>query len=98
MLRRLLALLARLERTARPAGPTAALPQISRVVPITTPFPRTRRRSLEPSSPAQRPAATQLGQKAQQHRAHYSGENQGRFPQGGYSLSAGDPALAQPPR
>src|ERR1700692_3108060 len=38
MLRYLLALLARLERTAGPAGPTAALPQIFPMEPITAPF------------------------------------------------------------
>jgi hypothetical protein len=52
MLRCLLALLARLERAAGPAGSTAALPQISRVEQIKIPFPRTQRRSLGPSSPA----------------------------------------------
>ena len=52
MLRRFPAFLARLERAAGPAGSTAALPQISRVEQIKTPFPRTQRRSLGPSSPA----------------------------------------------
>jgi hypothetical protein len=40
MLRYLPALLACLERAAGPARPTAALPQISSMEPITTPFPR----------------------------------------------------------
>jgi hypothetical protein len=40
LLRSCLALLARLEGAAGPAGPTAALPQISRVEPITAAFPR----------------------------------------------------------
>jgi hypothetical protein len=39
MLRAFLALLARLERAALPTRPTAALPQISQMEPITTPFP-----------------------------------------------------------
>ena len=56
------------------------------------------RRSLEPSSPAQRSAATQLGRRAQQFPAHHSGEDQSRFPLEGSSLSEGDPALAQIPR
>jgi hypothetical protein len=43
MLRYLLALLARLEKAAGPARPTAALPQISPMEPITAPFPRTQR-------------------------------------------------------
>jgi hypothetical protein len=43
---------------------TAALPQISPMEPITTPFPRTRRCSLEPSSPAQRSPATQPGRES----------------------------------
>ena len=80
MLRSSLALLACLERAAGPARPTAALPQISRVEPITTPFPRAQRRRLGPGSPAQRSAATQRGGGAQQHRAHHSGEDQSRFP------------------
>ena len=46
MLRCFLAFLARLERAAGQAGSTAALPQISRVEQIKTPFPRTQRRSL----------------------------------------------------
>ena len=58
MLRCFLALLACLERAAGPAGPTAALPQIFTMGPVTTPFPRTQRRSLESGSPAQRFAAT----------------------------------------
>ena len=40
LLRSCLALLACLEGAAGPPRPTAALPQISRVEPITTPFPR----------------------------------------------------------
>ena len=76
MLRCLLALLACLERAPGQAGPAAALPQISPMEPITTPFPRAQRRPLEPGSPAQRSAATQLGRRVQQHRAQYSGENQ----------------------
>ena len=66
--------------------------------PITTPFPRAQRRSLEPGSPAQRSAATQLGGTVQQHRADHSGKDQSRFPLEGSSLSVGDPALAQTPR
>jgi hypothetical protein len=85
------------ERLARPR-PTASLPQISSMEPIKTPFPRAQRRSLEPSSPAQRSAATQLGRRAQQHRAHHSGKDQSRFPLEGSSLSEGDLALAQTPR
>ena len=81
----LLALLARLERAPGPAGPTAALPQISPMEPIKTPFPRAQRRSLEPGSPAQRSAATQRGRRAQQHRAHHSGKDQSRFPLRGSS-------------
>ena len=73
MLRYLLAFLALLERAAGPARPTAALPQISPMEPIKTPFPRTQRRSLGPSSPAQRSAAAQHGRRAQQHRAHQEG-------------------------
>ena len=77
------------------AGPTAALPQIAPMEPIKTPFPRAQRRSLESGSPAQRSAATQLGRRAQQHRAHHSGKDQSRFPLEGSSLSERDPALAQ---
>ncbi len=40
LLRSCLALLARLAGAARPAGPTAALPQIAQMEPIKTPFPR----------------------------------------------------------
>ena len=58
MLRYLLALLACLERAPGQAGPAAALPQISPMEPIRTPFPRTQRRPLEPGNPAQRFAAT----------------------------------------
>jgi hypothetical protein len=50
MLGACLTLLARLERAAGPAGPTAALPQIAPMEPIKTPFPRAQRRSLGPSS------------------------------------------------
>src|ERR1700738_897287 len=76
MLRYLLALLARLERTAGPARPTAPLPQISQMEPIKTPFPRAKRRSLGPSSPAQRSATTQRGRRAQQQQpAHHSGKD-----------------------
>ena len=81
-----LALLARLAGATRPARPTAALPQISPMEPIKTPFPRTERRFLGPSSPAQRSAATQRGSRAQQHRAHHSGKDQTRFPPGGDPL------------
>ena len=52
---------------------------------------------LEPG-PAQRSAATQLDRRAQQHRAHHSGEDQSRFPLEGSSPSETDPALAQTPR
>jgi hypothetical protein len=45
-------------------------------------IPRTQRRSLGPSSPAQRSAATQRGRRVQQHRAHHSGKDQSRFPLG----------------
>jgi hypothetical protein len=97
LLRYLLAFLACLERAAGPAGPTAALPQISPMEPITTPFPRAQRRSLGPSSPAQRSAATQYGRRVQWHRAHHPAKDQSRFPRWG-SSSARDPALAQTPR
>ena len=80
-----LALLARLERAAGPARPTAALPQIAPMEPIKTPIPRTQRRSLGPSSPAQRSAATQRGRRVQQHLAHHSGKDQSRFPLWGSS-------------
>jgi hypothetical protein len=93
MLRSFLALLACLERAAGPAGPTAALPQISPMEPIKTPFPRTQRRPLESGSPAQRSAATRLRRLPQQHRAHHSGKDQSRFPRWGSSLSERDPAL-----
>jgi hypothetical protein len=53
--------------------------QSSPMEPITAPFPRAGRRSLGPSSPAQRSAATQRGRRAQQHRAHHSGKDQSRF-------------------
>ena len=100
MLCYLLALLARLERTAGP--PTAALPQISQMEPIKTPFPRAQRRSLGPSSPAQCcSAATQRRRRAQQqqHPTHHSGKDQNRFPLW-ESSSARDPALGRraPPR
>ena len=81
-----------------PARPTAALPKISPLEPIRAPFPRAQRRPLEPGSPAQRSAATQLGRRAQQYPAHHSGEDQSRFPLEGSSLSEGYPALAQTPR
>jgi hypothetical protein len=97
MLRYLPALLACLERAAGPARPTAALPQISPMEPITAPFPRTQRRSLGPSSPAQRSATTQRGRRVQQHRVHHSGKDQSRIPRRG-SSSVKDPALAQTPR
>jgi hypothetical protein len=51
MLRYLLAFLALLERAAGPPRPTAALPQISPMEPVKTPFPRAQRCSLGPSSP-----------------------------------------------
>ena len=76
---------ARLERTAGPARPTAALPQIAQMEPIKTPIPRTQRRSLGPSSLAQRSAATQRGGRARQHPAHHSGKDQNRFPLSGSS-------------
>ena len=98
MLRCFLAVLACLERAPGPAGPTAALSQIFPMGPVTTPFPRTQRRSLEPGGPAQRFAATRLRRPPQQHRAHHSGKDQSRFPLWGSSLSEGDPALAQIPR
>ena len=85
LLRYLLALLARLERTAGPARPTAALPQIAQMEPIKTPIPGTQRRSLGPSSPAQRSAATQPGRRVRQHPAHHSGKDQNRFPLWGSS-------------
>ncbi len=88
MLRCLLALLARLERAAGPAGSTAVLPQIFPMEPVKTPFPRTQRRSLGPSSPAQRSAATQPGRRAQQHRAHHSGKIRVAF-LGGEPLKGG---------
>jgi hypothetical protein len=98
MLRYLLALLAYLERAPGQAGPAAALPKISPLEPITTPFPRAQRCSLEPGSPAQRFAATQLDRRAQQYPAHHSGEDQSRFSLEGSSLNEGDPVLAQTPR
>ncbi len=52
------ALLACLERAPGPTGPTAALPQILPMGSVTTPFPRTQWRPLEPGSHAQRFAAT----------------------------------------
>ena len=73
MLRYLPALLACLERAAGPARPTAALPQISSMEPITTPFSRPRRRSLEPGRPAQRSAATQLGRRSGEFTASFGG-------------------------
>ena len=84
--------------TPGPTGPTAALPQISPMGPVTTPFPRTQRRPLEPGGPAQRFAATRLRRTPQQHRTHHSGKDQSRFPLEGSSLSERDPALAQTPR
>jgi hypothetical protein len=51
--------LARLERAAVPARPTAALPQIAKLEPVKAPFPRAQRRSLGPSSLAQRSAAVE---------------------------------------
>jgi hypothetical protein len=95
MLRYLLALLACLERAPGQAGPAPALPQISPMGPVRTYFPRTQRRPLEPSSPAQRFAAIRLRHTPQQHRAHHSGEDQSRFPLEGSSLSERDPALEQ---
>lgn len=47
-----LTLLAGLERATGQAGPAAALPQISPMEPITTPFSRAQRRPHEPGSPA----------------------------------------------
>ena len=45
------------------------------------PFSRPQRRSLGPSSPAQRSAATQRGRRAQQQKpTHHSGKDQSRFP------------------
>jgi len=89
MLRACPALLARLERAAGPAGPTAALPQISQMEPIKTPFPRAGRRSLGPGSPAQRSAATPLGRRVQHHPTRHSGKDQSRFPLWGSALSEG---------
>src|SRR6266481_4934510 len=82
MLRYLLAFLARLERTAGPAGPTAALPQISQMESIKPPFSGAQRHSLGPGSPAQRSAATQRGRRVQQQQqqARHSGNDQSRFP------------------
>ena len=97
MFRCLVALLACLERAPGPTGSTAALPKIFPMGPVTTPFPRTQRRPLEPGSPAQRFAATRLGRPPQQLRAHHSGKNQSRFPFARSSLSEGDPAPAQTP-
>jgi len=51
--------LARLERAAVPARPTAALPQIAKLEPVKAPFPRAQRRSLGSSSLAQRSAAVE---------------------------------------
>src|ERR1700692_3108057 len=49
-------------------------------------FPRAKRRSLGPSSPAQRSATTQRGRRAQQQQpAHHSGKDQSRFPLWGSS-------------
>jgi hypothetical protein len=95
LLRYLLALLARLESAAGPARPTAALPQIAQMEPIKNPIPRTQRRSLGPSSPAQRSAAAQRGRRVQRHRAHHSGKNQSRFPPWGSSLSEGSGSRAK---
>jgi len=95
MLRYLVAFLALLERTAGPPRPTAALPQISPMEPVKTPFPGAQRCSVGPSSPPQRSAATQSRRRAQQHRTHHSGKDQSRFPLWESSLSEGSgiPAL-----
>ena len=75
-----------------PTRTTAALPQISPVGPVKTPFPRTQRRPLESCSPAQRFATTRLGWPLQQLRAHHSGKNQSRFSLWGSPLSEANPA------
>ena len=92
MLRCFLALLACLERAPGPTGPTAALPQIFPMGSVTTPFPRTQRRSLESGGHAQRFAKTRLRRPPQQHRPHHAGKDQSRFPFARSSLSEGDPA------
>ena len=89
LLRSCLALLARLEGAAGPPGPTAALPQISPMEPITAPFPRAQWGSLGPGSPAQRSATTQRGRRAQQQQStHHSEKDQSRFPPCGSSLES----------
>ena len=98
MLRCLPALLACLERAPGPTGSTAALPQISPMGPVSTPFPRTKRRPLEPGSPAQRFAATRLRRTSQHHRAHHSGKDQSRFPLEGSSLEKRSGSSANSPR
>ena len=79
LLRCLLALLACLER-GKPARPTAALPQISRMEPIKTPFPCPAALPWA-DCPAQRTASiSQLARRTQEHRADHSGKDQSCVP------------------